>query len=84
MESNILEILQLLKEGQERIETRLDSIESQVYENTQLLKALEHKVDIIKVEQENMKHDVANIRGDFKTIKNDMINLAMMTVNNLT
>ena len=35
------------------IETRIDSIESQINENTQILKALEHKVDVIKAEQEN-------------------------------
>ena len=33
------------------IETRIDSIESQINENTQILKALEHKVDVIKAEQ---------------------------------
>ena len=42
------------------IETRIDSIESQINENTQILKALEHKVDVIKAEQENIKHDIAH------------------------
>ena len=34
--------------------------------------ALEHKVDIIKAEQENMKHELAHISGDTKSIKSDM------------
>ena len=32
----------------------------------------EHKVDIIKAEQENMKHELAHISGDTKSIKSDM------------
>lgn len=84
MEIKILEILQSLQEGQKRMETRLESMESQINENTQLLKALEHKVDVIKVEQENMKHDIAHIKGNFEVIKKDITNIEVMTANNWT
>lgn len=47
-------------------------MQSQVNENTQILKALEHKVDIIKAEQDNMKHELAHISGDTKSIKGDI------------
>ncbi|WP_183128136.1 hypothetical protein [Clostridium autoethanogenum] len=49
-------------------------MQSQVNENTQVLKALEHKVDIIKVEQDNMKHELAYISVDTKSIKNLCVN----------
>lgn len=45
-------------------------MQSQVNENTQVLKALEHKVDIIKAEQDNMKHELTRISEDTKSIKN--------------
>lgn len=58
-----------------QILSEIGSIKEQVSENTQILKALEHKVDVIKAEQENMKHDMAEIKGDLKAIKDDVSNL---------
>jgi hypothetical protein len=51
-------------------------VQSQVSENTQILKCLEHKVDVIKAEQENMKHDLAEIKGKIKSIKTDLSDIA--------
>nr|WP_317332303.1 hypothetical protein [uncultured Romboutsia sp.] len=82
MESKILEILKSLQDGQKRMETRLDSMESQINENTQLLKALEHKVDVIKAEQENIKHDIAHIKGDVEAVKKDITNVEVITASN--
>lgn len=65
-------IKQLLKEELSPIKSQLDGLQSQTSENTQILKALEHKVDVIKAEQENMKHDLANISGDIQSIKKDV------------
>jgi chromosome segregation ATPase len=65
-------IKQLLKEELSPIKSQLDGLQSQTSENTQILKALEHKVDIIKAEQENMKPDLANISGDVQSIKKDV------------
>ena len=84
MENKVLEVLQLLQEGQKKIGIRLDSIESQMNENTQLLKALEHKIDVTKVEQESVKHDIAYIKGSFEGVKKDIRNIEVMTVNNWT
>ena len=60
----------------------LDSIESQINENTQILKALEHKVDVIKAEQENIKHDIAHIKGDVEAVKKDITNVEVITASN--
>lgn len=64
-EEKILKVL-------ESMQSQLNGLESQTSENTQILKALEHKVDVIKAEQENMKHDLANISGDIQSIKKDV------------
>lgn len=54
------------------LQEELSPIKSQLDENTQILKVLEHKTDVIKAEQENMKHDLANISGDIQSIKKDV------------
>lgn len=56
----------------DNIELRIGGLESQVAENTQILKALEHKTDIIKAEQENMKHEIVKLSGEVKFVKNDI------------
>ncbi|AZV56443.1 hypothetical protein [Clostridium sp. AWRP] len=56
--------------NEEKILKLLEDMQSQVNENTQVLKALEHKVDIIKAEQDNMKHELTRISEDTKSIKN--------------
>lgn len=67
MDKEILSaIKQLLQEELSPIKSQLDGLQSQASENTQILKALEYKVDIIKAEQENIKHNLANISGDIQ------------------
>lgn len=58
--------------NEEKILKLLENMQSQISENTQILKALEHKIDTIKAEQENMKHELAHISGDTKSIKSDI------------
>ena len=62
----------LLTQLKQLLQEELQPIKPQLEENTQILKALEHKVDIIKAEQENMKHDVAIISGSTTAMKNDI------------
>lgn len=38
------------------------------------------KVDIIKAEQENIKHDVAEIKGEIKNIRKSLLLLNMLLV----
>lgn len=57
----------------DNVEYRFDNLESQVKENTQVLKALEHKVDVIKAEQDNFTYQLAKISGDVHSIKSAVI-----------
>ena len=45
----------------EKMNSRFDSLESQVKENTQILKALEHLAQVNKSEHDRMIFDIANI-----------------------
>lgn len=57
----------------DNLESKFDNLESQVKENTQVLKALEHKVDVIKAEQDNFTYQLAKISGDVHSIKSAVI-----------
>lgn len=71
-EEKMLKILESMQSQINGLDSKFDGLQSQTSENTQILKALEHKVDVIKAEQENMKHDLANISGDIQSIKKDV------------
>ena len=75
MENQILEILKSMKQDM------LD-MKSQLNENTQILKALEHKADIVKAEQDNAIHDIAHIKGSVETIRKDITNIELITASN--
>lgn len=72
------EILDILKEMQGDIK----SIKTTQEEHTQILRALEHKTDVISAEQENLKHEVAEIKGEVKSIRKDMSSVEIITANN--
>ena len=42
---------------------KIKSIQSQLDEHNHLLRAIEQKTEVIKAEQENMRHDIAHISG---------------------
>ena len=44
-------------------------IKSQLDENTQILKALEHKAEINKAEHDKMSNDIAHMQGDITVLK---------------
>ncbi|MCT4508808.1 MAG: hypothetical protein N4A48_08610 [Tepidibacter sp.] len=80
--NNIENLLQKILNAQNKTNERLDSLENQVLENTQILKALEHKVDIIKVDVENIRFDLAETKGDFKELKKDVTAVEVITSKN--
>ncbi|MFL0196450.1 hypothetical protein ACJDU8_12915 [Clostridium sp. WILCCON 0269] len=70
MDKEILSaIKQLLQEEISPIKSQLDGLQSQVQENTQILKALEHNSQVHKAEIDNLTHAVAELSGDVKSIK---------------
>ena len=72
------EILELLK----KMDTKIDKIEMQVSENTQILKALEHSAEVNKAEHDKIIMDIANISGTVESIKEDICNVEVITASN--
>lgn len=55
----------------DKLETEVDSIKSQQWENSQILRALEHKADVHKAEMDNLHHQLAKIEGTVNEIRED-------------
>ena len=51
-------------------------------EHTQILRALEHKTDVITADQENLKHEVSEIKGEVKGMRKDMSSVEIITATN--
>ena len=62
MDKEILDILKVMQGDMKSIKTSQE-------EHTQILRALEYKSDVLSVEQENLKHEVAEIKGEVKGIR---------------
>ncbi|SHH66235.1 hypothetical protein [Clostridium grantii] len=82
MEKQILDILKTLKSDVDSMKSDISSIKETQNEHTQLLRALEHKTDVISAEQMNLKHEVAEIKGDVKSIRKDLGNVELITASN--
>ena len=90
MDNELAKILRdVIKEELKPINNKLDSLESkvgsldiQVKENTQILKALEHSAEINKSEHDSMKNDIIHIKGTVEAIKKDLSQVEMVTANN--
>lgn len=80
--NNIENLLQQILNAQNKTNECLDSLENQVLENSQILKALEHKVDVIKADVENIKFDLAETKGDFKELKKYVTVVEVITSKN--
>lgn len=67
--NNTEKLLQQILDSQNKTNERLDKLEAQTSENTQILKALEHNSQVHKAEIDNLTHAVAELTGDVKSIK---------------
>ena len=72
------EILDILKS----IQSDIKSIKTTQEEHTLLLRDLEHKTDVILAEQENSKHETAEIKDELKDMRKDMNSVEIITANN--
>lgn len=72
------EILDILKS----IQSDIKSIKTKQEEHTSLLRDLEHKTDVILAEQENSKHETAEIKDELKDMRKDMNIVEIITANN--
>ena len=89
MEKEILQILKELqsdmssmKSDMSSMKSDMSSMKSALDEHSEILRALEHKTDVISAEQENLKHTVAEVMGEVKSIRKDLSNLELITANN--
>jgi chromosome segregation ATPase len=76
MDKDLIDIFRnILKE-------EINPIRIQLEENTNILKALDHKVDVISAEQQNLKHEVSEIKGEIKAVRKDLSNVEVITASN--
>ncbi|HEY8889988.1 MAG TPA: hypothetical protein VIM70_07010 [Clostridium sp.] len=82
MDKAILDILKEVQSDMKSMQGDMKSIKTTQGEHTQILRALEHKTDVISAEQENLKHEVAEIKGEIKSMRKDMSSVEIITANN--
>lgn len=82
MDKEILDILKAIQNDISSMKGDITSMKSTLDGHTQLLRALEHKTDVISAETENIKHDVAEVHGEVKAIRKDLSQVEMVTANN--
>lgn len=68
----------------EPINTKLDSIGTQVKENTEMIKVLRHSAELNKATLDKISLDVAYIKGDVEKIKKDLSVVEKVTAKNWT
>ena len=68
-----------MEEILKKILTKVEKIDSQQKENTSILKALEHKVEVHKAELDKLNINVAKLIGQVKGVRMD-INIVQIDV----
>jgi len=61
---------------------KVDNQGNQIKENTQILKALEHLAQVNKAEHDKMSFNIAEISGEVKAIRKDLLNVELITASN--
>lgn len=82
MENKILEILKSIQGQMSTMQSDIKSIQSQIDEHTQILRALEHSSQVNKAEQDKISNNIAHIKGDIESIKKDITNVEVITASN--
>lgn len=65
-----------------RVDERLEIIETQQKESISLLKALEYSAEVNKAEHDNMQHDISEIKGEIKGVRDDLTAVELVTSKN--
>lgn len=74
--------LQELQIQTEENTREIKALKLQTIENTQILKALEHKADVNKAEHDKMFFEIAEIKGEVKSLRKDISAVEIVTANN--
>jgi len=78
-------LLEKADKHEKQIDTLLVKVDNQgiqIRENTQLLKALEHLAQVNKAEHDKMSYNIAEITGEIKAIRKDLLNVELITASN--
>lgn len=78
----VIEELKSLRTDINVLKSDMNVLKSQTGENTDILKALVHSVEVVKAEQEKMTIDMAHIKGDVKAIRHDLSTVETITASN--
>ena len=80
------ETMDFLKEFRSEVNKEFREFRSEVNskldEHTQILRALEHSAEVNKAEHDNMKNDIAHIKGDVEALRKDICNVEIVTASN--
>ncbi|MCT4606149.1 MAG: hypothetical protein N4A64_08620 [Marinisporobacter sp.] len=82
MEKQILELLKKMDARLNNMDEKLDRIETQQIENTQILKALEHKAEVNQSEHDKMMLDIAESTGEIQGVRQDLTSVELITSKN--
>ena len=86
MEDKILRAIEALNQkidkSTEGLKQKFETLSSQVHENTQILKALEHLAQVNKAEHDKMTVDIAEISGEVKSIRKSLSTVELVTADN--
>lgn len=66
----------------DKIETKVDNLEIQQNENTQILRTLEAAKDVHFAKLDKLENDIAHLTGDVKAIKKDLSIVENVTAKN--
>lgn len=75
----ILNKVNSIEEKVESTDIKINSMQSQLEEHGQLLRALEHNTGVIKANQEVLKYDVAEIKGELISVRKDITGIEYIT-----
>ncbi|WP_071064164.1 hypothetical protein [Andreesenia angusta] len=60
----------------------LQKMDSRLEEHSQILRALDERTELISAEVENLKHEVAETKGEVKSLRKDLNAVELITANN--
>lgn len=64
------------------LENKVDALQIQTKENTEILKFLVHSAEVNKAEHDRMDNDIAHIKGELESIREILVKVGIVTSSN--
>ncbi|AEV68779.1 hypothetical protein [Acetivibrio clariflavus] len=64
------------------LENKVDALQIQTKENTEILKSLVHSAEVNKAEHDRMDNDIAHIKGELESIREILVKVGIVTSSN--